>query len=154
MATFNSKLLTNFRLASTPWITKTRVSPVAGAVIEIHAYDKRIGFGRAISGHTRQEFSMHLECRYTVRRALLYAGQNGLTADRKAEHRPASAATTITGTATASCPVEVTVGGLHDAAKWTSAVSAVWLGAGAGATATACCARRKNSLLGSGFRSG
>lgn len=46
-----------------------------GAVIEIHAYDKRIGFGRAIRGDTRQEFSMDLECRYTVRRALLYAGQ-------------------------------------------------------------------------------
>ena len=32
-----------------------------GAVIEIHADDERSGFGRAISGDTRQEFSIDLE---------------------------------------------------------------------------------------------
>jgi hypothetical protein len=47
-----------------------------GAVIEIHAYNKRIGFGRAIRGDTRQKFSMDFECWHTVRRALLYAGQH------------------------------------------------------------------------------
>jgi hypothetical protein len=46
-----------------------------GAVIEIHANDKRGGFGRAISGDTCQEFSMYLECRLTVRGALLNARQ-------------------------------------------------------------------------------
>ena len=32
-----------------------------GAVIEIHENDKRVGFGRAMGGDTRQEFSEHLE---------------------------------------------------------------------------------------------
>jgi hypothetical protein len=47
-----------------------------GAIIEIHAKDKRTGFGEAISRDTRQEFSMDLECREPVRCALLNAGQS------------------------------------------------------------------------------
>src|SRR5208282_341912 len=45
------------------------------AVIEIHAHDKRAGFGRAIRGDARQEFSMDLQCRLSVRCALLHARQ-------------------------------------------------------------------------------
>src|SRR5208282_5419310 len=44
-------------------------------VIEIHANGKRAGFGRAIRGETRQEFSMDLECGLPVGCALLYARQ-------------------------------------------------------------------------------
>jgi hypothetical protein len=46
------------------------------AIIEIHAKDKRTGFGGAISRDTRQEFSMDLERREPVRCALLNAGQS------------------------------------------------------------------------------
>jgi hypothetical protein len=46
-----------------------------GAIIEIHADNKRSGFCRAMCGDTGQKFSMDLECRLPVRCALLHAGQ-------------------------------------------------------------------------------
>src|ERR1700690_2036994 len=46
-----------------------------GAIIQIHANDKRIRFGREVSGHACQKFSVDLERREPVRCALLHAGQ-------------------------------------------------------------------------------
>ena len=63
------------------------------AIIEIHAKDKRTGFGGAISRDTRQEFPMDLECREPIRCALLNAGQSksdipyGVEVDCASGHR-------------------------------------------------------------------
>ena len=46
-----------------------------GVVIEIHENDKRVGFGRAMGGDTRQEFSVHPECWIPVRCARLHVRQ-------------------------------------------------------------------------------
>ena len=46
-----------------------------GSIFEIHANDKRSGFGRAISGYTCQEFSVDLERVEPVRSAFLHTGQ-------------------------------------------------------------------------------
>jgi hypothetical protein len=47
-----------------------------GVVIEIHENDKRVGFGRAMGGDTRQEFSVHPECWIPVRCARLHVRQS------------------------------------------------------------------------------
>jgi len=46
-----------------------------GTIIEIDAHDNRTGFGRAMSRHTGEKFSVDLERREPVRGALLHAGQ-------------------------------------------------------------------------------
>ena len=46
-----------------------------GAVFEIHTNDKRSGFRRAISWDARQESSIDVQCRDSVRRALFHSGQ-------------------------------------------------------------------------------